>query len=53
MFCATPLDALSEPARALLFQVAKPHLEAARLTTTELAFDPRERRKLLNAGTRY
>jgi hypothetical protein len=53
MLCATPLDALSDPARALLFLVAKPHLESARLTTTELVFDPREQRKLLNAGTRY
>ena len=53
MLCATPLDALSDQARALLFVIAKPHLESARLTTTELAFDPREQRKLLNSGTRY
>lgn len=53
MLCATPLDALADPARALLFVVAKPHLEAARITTTELVFDPREQRKLLNSGTRY
>ena len=53
MLCTTPLDALSDQARALLFLVAKPHLESARLTTTELVFDPREQRKLLNAGSRY
>ena len=53
MLCATPLEALADPARALLFQIVRPYLESVRITLTELVFDPREQRKLLNSGTRY
>ncbi|MCA3260535.1 MAG: hypothetical protein ING44_01230 [Telmatospirillum sp.] len=41
------------PARDLLFRVAQPYLEQVRVTGTELMFDPREQRKILNAGTKF
>ncbi|MBL8807470.1 MAG: hypothetical protein JNN22_11555 [Rhodospirillales bacterium] len=53
MFCINALEALDAPARETLFRVAQPHLDHARLTATELAFDPREQRRLLNAGMRF
>jgi hypothetical protein len=53
MHCIAPAEALSDAARALLFQVARAYCEGARLTITELVFDPREQKKLLNAGTNF
>ncbi len=53
MFCLNAFEALELAARETLFRVAQPHLEHARITATELAFDTREQRKLLNAGMRF
>ena len=53
MFCETPSDVFEPQARALLFRVAQSYLEQARVTATELAFDPREHRKILNATTKF
>jgi len=53
MFCETPADVFEPQARALLFRVAQSYLEQARITATELAFDPREHRKILNATTKF
>lgn len=53
MHCIAPAEALSDAARALLFQVARTYCEGARITVTELVFDPREQKKLLNAGTNF
>ncbi len=53
MHCITPTEALSDAARALLFQVARSYCEGARITVTELVFDPREQKRLLNAGTNF
>ncbi len=53
MFCINAIEALAGPARETLFRVAQPHLDHARITATELAFDPREQRRLLNAGMRF
>ncbi|MBI1245960.1 MAG: hypothetical protein GC202_13235 [Alphaproteobacteria bacterium] len=53
MFCTTPIEALGPEARETLFRVAMPYLEQARITAAELAFDPREHRKLLNSGTKF
>ncbi len=53
MFCVNSFEALELVARETLFRVAQPHLENARITATELAFDVREQRKLLNAGMRF
>ena len=53
MFCITPEEALGSAARETLFRVAAPYLEQVRITATELAFDPREHRKILNSGTKF
>jgi len=53
MFCINWAEALDTPGRETMFRVAQPHLDHLRITGTELAFDPREQRKLLNAGTRF
>lgn len=53
MFCTTPIEAVGPEARETLFRVAAPYLEQARITATELAFDPREHRKILNSGTKF
>jgi hypothetical protein len=53
MFCTTPHEALDSEARETLFRVAMPYLEQARITAVELAFDPREHKKLLNSGTKF
>ncbi len=53
MHCIAPAEALSDAARALLFQVARSYCEGARITVTELVFDPREQKRLLNAGTNF
>ncbi len=53
MLCHSPDDVFQTPARELLFRVAQPYLEQVRLTATELMFDPREHRKILNAATKF
>jgi hypothetical protein len=53
MLCQSPDDVFELPARELLFRVAQPYLEQMRLTATELMFDPREHRKILNASTKF
>jgi hypothetical protein len=53
MICRNWAEALATPGREAMFRIVQPHLEHLRITGTELAFDPREQRKLLNAGTRY
>ncbi len=53
MFCVTPHEALEAAARETLFRVAQPYLDQVRITATELAFDPREHRKILNSGTKF
>ncbi|MBL8833483.1 MAG: hypothetical protein JNL71_13910 [Rhodospirillales bacterium] len=53
MFCVTPPEALGDAARETLFRVAQPYLDQVRITATELAFDPREHRKILNSGTKF
>lgn len=53
MHCIEPAEGLTDEARALLFQVARIYCEGARITVTELAFDPREQKRLLNAGTNF
>lgn len=53
MLCQSPDDVFKFPARELLFRVAQPYLEQMRLTATELMFDPREHRKILNAATKF
>lgn len=53
MLCQRPEDVFEFSARELLFRVAQPYLEQVRLTATELMFDPREHRKILNAATKF
>ncbi len=53
MLCQNPDDVFQTPARELLFRVAQPYLEQVRVTATELMFDPREHRKILNASTKF
>ena len=53
MLCTSPDDVFKPPAREMLFRVAQPYLELTRMTATELMFDPREHRKILNAGTKF
>jgi len=53
MFCEAPSDVFEPQARELLFRVAQSYLEQARITATELAFDPREHRKILGATTKF
>jgi hypothetical protein len=53
MYCQSPHEVFETPARELLFRVAQPYLEQARLTATELMFDPREHLRILNATTKF
>jgi hypothetical protein len=53
MLCQSTDDVFEYPARELLFRVAQPYLEQMRVTATELMFDPREHRKILNASTKF
>jgi hypothetical protein len=53
MFCTTPAEAFGAAARETLFRVALPYLDQVRITATELAFDPREHRKILNSATKF
>jgi hypothetical protein len=53
MFCETDADAFADPARELIFQVARGYLERQGITTTDLVFDPAQHRVLLNDGPRF
>jgi hypothetical protein len=53
MLCQSPSDVFEPAARDLLFGVAQTYLEQIRTTATELMFDPREHRKILNAATKF
>jgi len=53
MFCATAAEALGAEAHETLFRIAGEYLEKSRLLAVELAFDPREHKKLLNSGTKF
>jgi hypothetical protein len=53
MFCETDADAFADPARELIFQVARGYLERCAITTTDLVFDPAQHRALLDDGARF
>lgn len=53
MFCETDAEAFADPARELLFQVARGYLERQGITTTNLVFDPAQHRVMLNDGARF
>jgi hypothetical protein len=53
MFCETDADTFADPARELIFQVARGYLERQGITTTDLVFDPAQHRVLLNDGPRF
>jgi hypothetical protein len=53
MYCEKPQDALGETGRETVFRVAQAYLEQVRITGIELAFDPREHRKILNAAAKF
>ncbi|MEK9970930.1 MAG: hypothetical protein VW600_17485 [Ferrovibrio sp.] len=53
MFCETDADAFADPARELIFQVARSYLERRGITTTELVFDPAQHIALLDDGARF
>lgn len=53
MFCETESDTFADPARELIFQVARGYLERQGITTTDLVFDPAQHRVLLNDGARF
>jgi hypothetical protein len=53
MFCANAVEALGAEAHETLFRIAGEYLEKSRLLAVELAFDPREHKKLLNSGTKF
>lgn len=53
MFCETDADAFADPARELIFQVARGYLERQGITSTDLVFDPAQHRALLNDGARF
>ncbi|MCW0233143.1 MAG: hypothetical protein OJJ21_06045 [Ferrovibrio sp.] len=53
MFCETAADTFADPARELIFQVARSYLERQAITTTELVFDPAQHQVLLNDGARF
>ncbi len=53
MFCETDADAFADPARELIFQVARGYLERQGITSTDLVFDPAQHRAMLNDGARF
>lgn len=53
MFCETEADTFADPARELIFQVARGYLERQNITATDLVFDPGQHRVLLNDGPRF
>ncbi|MFN4311002.1 MAG: hypothetical protein ACK4FK_10480 [Ferrovibrio sp.] len=53
MFCETEAETFADPARELIFQIARGYLERRGVTATELVFDPVQHRALLNDGPRF
>lgn len=53
MFCETDAEAFADPARELIFQVARGYLERQGITSTNLVFDPAQHRAMLNDGPRF
>lgn len=53
MFCETDADAFADPARELIFQVARSYLERQGITSTDLVFDSAQHRAMLNDGARF
>jgi hypothetical protein len=53
MFCETEAEAFADPARELIFQVARGYLERQGITSTDLVFDPAQHRVMLNDGARF
>lgn len=53
MFCETDAEAFADPARELIFQVARGYLERQGITSTDLVFDPAQHRTMLNDGARF
>lgn len=53
MFCETDAEAFADPARELIFQVARGYLERQGITSTDLVFDPAQHRAMLNDGARF
>lgn len=53
MFCETEAETYADPARELIFQVARAYLERVGITATELVFSPAQHRALLNDGPRF
>ncbi len=53
MFCETDAEAFADPARELIFQVARGYLERQGITSTDLVFDPAQHKAMLNDGARF
>lgn len=53
MFCETEAETYADPARELIFQVARAYLERIGITATELVFSPAQHQALLNDGARF
>lgn len=53
MFCETEAETFADPARELIFQVARGYLERRGITATELVFDPAQHKALLDDGARF
>lgn len=53
MFCETEAETYADPARELIFQVARAYLERVGITATELVFSPAQHHALLNDGPRF
>ncbi|WP_300297452.1 hypothetical protein, partial [Ferrovibrio sp.] len=53
MFCETEAETFADPARELIFQVARAYLERRGITATELVFEPAQHRALLDDGPRF
>lgn len=53
MFCETEAETFADPARELIFQVARGYLERRGITATELVFEPAQHKALLDDGARF
>lgn len=53
MFCETEAETFADPARELIFQVARGYLERRAITATELVFEPAQHKALLDDGARF
>lgn len=53
MFCETEAETYADPARELLFQIARGYLEKKNITAAELVFDPAQHKVVMNDGARF